>query len=371
MPTTCYINGRFLTQRVTGVQRYSRELLLALDRLLGDEQAPSERFVLLTPPGADAFPLEHVEVRQVGRLRGHLWEQVSLARASRGGLLVGFSATGPAVRAHQVVTVHDASVHAAPDGFSWAFRTWYRWLIGWLGRRVRLVVTVSAFSKGELATHFGIDPGRIRVATEGHEHILRLPPDPTLLRSVELRTGRYVLAVSSHAPNKNFRLIVDAIGLLGEPTFDVVIVGGDDTRVFGDSPLPDLPHVHLVGYVGDAQLRALYEGAELFIFPSVYEGFGLPPLEAMACGCPVVASDAASLPEVCGDAAAYIPPHDARRLADVVTALLDDPGRLAELRSAGLARAAGFTWEAAARRNLELVREAAGLPDRQGRTAAS
>ena len=147
------------------------------------------------------------------------------------------------------------------------------------------------------------------------------------------------------------------MALLDDPGIVLVAAGGGNARIFaqaGDLNLDDR-RLQRTGYVSDQQLRALYEGAACFVFPSFYEGFGLPPLEAMCCGCPVISSDRASLPEVCGDAALYCDPDDPATLAAQLRRLLDSDALAAELRQAGRQRAAGFTWDRAAREFADLM----------------
>jgi len=216
-------------------------------------------------------------------------------------------------------------------------------------------VTVSEFSRSELVRHFGCPPHKLRVATEGWQHVVRPAADPALLAKHDLAPHRYVLAVSSPTPNKNFALVVDALKRLEGTDFDVVIAGSADTSVLRGS-LPRSERIKYVGYVSDAELRALYEHAGVFVYPSLYEGFGIPVLEAMACGCPVIASSAASLPEVCGDAVLYVSPHDGPGLADAIARVMSDEVERQRLIRAGKRRILGFSWAQAAERNLGFMR---------------
>jgi glycosyltransferase involved in cell wall biosynthesis len=193
---------------------------------------------------------------------------------------------------------------------------------------------------------------------EGWQHIRRVAADESVLARHGLRPGRYVLAVSSLTPNKNFKLIAEAVRSLGEVDFDVAIAGSVDHKIFGAGGAPAAPFVKYLGYVSDAELRALYENAGVFVYPSLYEGFGIPAIEAMASGCPVIASNSASLPEVCGDAARYVSPRDAAGLARAIDELMHDEVERRRLAERGQEVARRYSWEAAARLNLAVMTDA-------------
>ena len=355
------INGRFLTQEVTGVQRYAIELVKALDRLVSEADPAVEAysFELLAPRRElkQNLGLRSIPVRQVGRLGGHLWEQLELPYYVRKRCLLSLCNAGPLAKRNQVVTVHDAAVFANPQNFSLRFRTWYKLLLVGLGRTAARVATVSSFSKKELIRYCKMPEAKLRVTLEGGEHVLSVPTDKEILQRQALEHRPFVLAVSSLSPNKNFRAVVRAAELLGDTDFDVVVVGGTNPRIFSRSgqSLPD--SVKHTGYVSDGELRALYESAACFIYPSFYEGFGLPPLEAMSCGCPTIASGTASMPEVCGDAVLYCDPGDPADIARNIRQLMQDKSLREDMRTKGLQRAHGFSWEGCARETVSVVDE--------------
>lgn len=361
--TQVFINARFLTQPVTGIQRYGRELVKALDELLERGLAGAARytFILLAPRASrtdhDGLGLRHLELRWVGRLRGHLWEQLELPLYVRGGLLLSPGQVGPLLKRKQIVTIHDASVFAVPQGFSVPFRTWHRILGIGLGRVASGVVTDSTFSSHELRRYCGIEERKLRVIPLGVEHIRSVVPDYGVLDRHGLGRRPFVLGASSLNPNKNFHGISAAVRLLGERDYDVVIAGGANPRVFAgmDGGVP--ADVKYLGYMTDGELRALYDRASCFVYPSFYEGFGLPPLEAMACGCPVIVSDTASLPEVCGQAALYCDPRAPADIAGKIDALMRNPALRCEMRRRGLEQVREFTWERCARMMLAVVDE--------------
>jgi glycosyltransferase involved in cell wall biosynthesis len=351
--STIYINGRFLTQKMTGQQRYSRELVMALDRRLqrhghcGD----TPRFVLLAPAGCDEAPdLSVIELRRVGRLRGHAWDQVDLAAQAAGGVLLSLCGTGPLAHLRHIVTIHDAAPFANPQNFTPAFRRAYGVLVPMLAKAARRIVTVSEFSKREIARHCRIDAGKIDIVGNGADHIVRAPADRSVLEASGLAGRRYVLAVGSLSVNKNFGLVVEAFRRLRRDDLVLAVAGGQNAGVFAHYQLGDAANVVRLGYVSDAALRALYEDALCFVLPSLYEGFGIPPVEAMLCGCPVIVSTAPALVEVCGDAALVCAPHDADALAQLLGRLADDRDLCEKIRRLGLARGRRFTWDASAER---------------------
>ena len=356
--TEVLINARFLTQTTTGVQRYAIEIVKALDKLIGDGH-PATRghsFTLLSPQDVrQELGLKNIPVKRVGRFGGHLWEQLELPYYARHGLLLSLCNAAPLAKRNQIVAIHDAAVFVNPKNFSLPFRGWYKVLLTALGKVARRIITVSAFSKKELIRHCGIDESKLFVTYEGGEHALAAVPQDGVLRRWGIDGRRYVLAVSSVSPNKNFSAVVRAVELLGETDFKVVIAGGTNHKVFGgsESPLPD--SVIRVGYVSDGALRSLYEHAACFVYPSLYEGFGLPPLEAMNCGCPVVVSEMASMPEVCDDAALYCDPHDPKDISDKIRHLMENEDLRTRLRQKGAPRAELFSWERSARATLDTI----------------
>ncbi|HEY5955126.1 MAG TPA: glycosyltransferase family 1 protein [Polyangiaceae bacterium] len=358
-----YINGRFLTQRRTGVQRYAYETLMALDALLAESSSQNRfTFVLVAPASASSPPLRCIRFQRVGPFGGHWWEQLTLPRVARDGILLNFGATGPLLKTHQVVTMHDAAVFTQPASFSPAFRYFYRMALPLLAKRARYVVTVSEFSKRELVTHLGNSLTKARVFGEGWQHVTRVPAERRVLEEHRLNPRGYVLAVGSLAPHKNLPAFARAARLVGpEIAMDWVIAGAADALVFRKGATVTGDRLKCIGYVSDGQLRALYEHAFAFVHPSSYEGFGIPPLEAMALGCPVISSSAAALPEVCGKAALYFEPHDAEALAGHVRNLCTAPELREQLIRLGFERITHHGWSFTAESFVRLLEEASRL----------
>jgi glycosyltransferase involved in cell wall biosynthesis len=352
------INGRFLTRPATGVDRYAAELLRAW--LPGASARHSVKTVLPSKSelrDTQGLPLQP---EKVGALKGHAWEQLELPRHCGDDTLINLCNTGPVSRRRQLVVLHDAGIITNPATYSFAFRSWYRWLFSGLMHRAGIVATVSKFSASELMKHIGRRASGIELIPGAGEHVLRVPADTSVLDKLGLRDQRYVLAVGSRTPNKNLSGVLRATEMLSDLGCKVVAAGGSNSRVFNGVPIQSDSLV-LAGYVTDGELRALYENAACFVFPSLYEGFGLPPLEAMHCGCPVVVSDRASLPEVCGRAALYCDPDDAADIASKIRLVLSSDKLREELRQAGFERAREFSWGKSA---LQLEDLLAATPSR-------
>jgi glycosyltransferase involved in cell wall biosynthesis len=350
------INGRFLTQRMTGVQRFATEIVAAADALAARGAWPKAR--LLCPPGARDAGLAAFAAEAVGRRRGQAWEQFDLPRALGGDFLLNLGNTAPLLTgAGQAVVIHDAGAFDTPESYSFAFRTWYRALQRGLARRGARLLTVSEFSRGRIAAALGVAPETIGVVPESGEHMLRIAADEGVLARCGLEAGRYALVVGNPAAHKNLAALTAAADVLGRHGLRLALAGAADPAVFRAGGGAAAEAARGLGRVSDAELRALYAHALCLVFPSRYEGFGLPPLEAMTCGCPVVAACAGAVPEVCGEAALWFDPAEPATLAEAMTRLIGEEGLGEGLRAAGLARAAAFTWERAAREMLALIRD--------------
>jgi glycosyltransferase involved in cell wall biosynthesis len=271
----------------------------------------------------------------------------------RSGLLWSPCATGPLAIESQVVTIHDCAFVDCVQSFSPAFARWYQCLVPRLARRARRVLTVSEYSRNRICELFRIAPEKVVAAPNGLGSEWQPAPCAEVeatRRSLDLLQP-YVLSVGSLEPRKNLRRLLAAWNALGPAKDGVVLVlAGAPGHVFRDAGLGSPPaDVRFTGFVRDSDLRALYTGAEAFVFPSLYEGFGLPVLEAMACGAPVICSQTTALPEVAADAALLINPADVEAIAHGLDTVLKDRDLRASLRERGLRRAKHFSWDETAR----------------------
>lgn len=245
-------------------------------------------------------------------------------------------------------------------------------------RQAHLILTVSEYSKQQIMEYFHVPERRVKAISEGPSDVFKVLPDDERMREVlsdyQLDPRhRFILYVGGISPHKNLKTLIDAYHqLIPDEKFHdlrLVLVGDHQNDSF-HSDYPSLKgyiesqglteKVLFTGFVADERLAYLYNAATLFVLPSLEEGFGLPIVEAMACGAPVVASDRGSLPEILGDAGLYFDPLRADTLVNVLTELLDDDGRRQELRLRGLSRAKQFTWEAAAEKTASIFTELVG-----------
>lgn len=354
MPPRIAINGRFLTQRASGVQRFAAEAVKAIDALLDTDYTALKGVVeLIAPRKARDFPLRNIPLRRAGLSSGYFWEQVEFPLIAASKLLLNFCMLGPLAARRQIIVVHDATVLALPDNFSPRFRAAYKFLIPRLCRRAALTVTVSEFSRGEIGKWYGADVTAMPVCYEGGDHIKAVAPDRSVIERLGLTGRRFFLGVGVDSANKNIETVVEAFHRARFNDAELVLTGAKDARVFGDVDLAESAGVHLVGFISDAELRALYEQALALVFPSRYEGFGLPPLEAMTCGCPVIASEQPAIMEVCDGAVLHCAADDTNAIMHHMQAVSSDAALRARLQAAGQARARRFTWAATARALLD------------------
>lgn len=345
---------------MTGVDRFALETLKAIGELI-KENHPSVReqaWSVITPKEPlQALPpnIPH-KVISLPHVPEQLWEQIVLPLACARKNLLSLCNSGPIVKSKHYVVIHDAATVRVPESYRKGFRTWYSVMIPGLLKMAAGIGTVSQFSKMDLQSIYST--GRqIDVLIEGAEHLLSLPTDGSLQAKHRMSDKPYVLAVGSQAPHKNFKALIDAVRTLRDPPFDVVIAGGTNPKIFA-SDQDQLPQwVKYVGYITDAQLKSLYQNAMCFVFPSKYEGYGLPPTEAMALGCPVLCARSASLPEVCGDAAWYFDPNKPPELASKLMELFESPQTRAVLRQKGYDNIVQKTWRNAALNLIARIEE--------------
>jgi glycosyltransferase involved in cell wall biosynthesis len=318
------IDARAAVRReIGGVERVAREMTARLPAL-----APG-RYAVRRPP------------RALAHAAGHLWEQAVLPLAARRAKLIYCPANlGPLVSRRTVVVIHDTAALRHPEWYSPLYARYQSRVLPVLARRALGVITDSQFARAEVADRLEVPVERVSVVPLGVDERFSPDADPEPARSEHGLERPYVLAVGSRIARKNLAALSEAARRLRAAGFELVTAGSGRgyMRAEADASLRAL------GYVADEQLPGLYAGAAAFAMPSLYEGFGLPCLEAMACGTPVVAADRTALPETCGDAALLVDPTDAAAVADALVAAATDEAVSGPLIRAGLERAARYTW---------------------------
>ncbi len=344
------INGRFLTQAVTGVQRYAREIVGAMDDIMAERGGCA---TLLAPASLVEPPrLTAIAVERAGASGGQVWEQAILPFLARQPLL-NLCNTAPALSRGHVLCIHDANVFVEPQSYSRGFRAFYRALQPLAARRALQVTTVSHDAASQLARSLGIPARRIRVLPNGYEHALRWDASRSTVFAERPPRRGFILLLASRARHKNIARIVglaEAVDALG---LDILVAGGG-AAIFADVPARSAPNLVWLGQVSDHDLARLFSEALCLAFPSLTEGFGLPIVEAMACGCPVVSSDRASLPEVCGTAALLADPTEDGPWIRHFGELLASRHLSDDLRGRGREQVRRFSWAASARGYLDL-----------------
>jgi len=351
-----YINGRFLSRRVTGVERFAMEVIRAIDLELSSNRYDGFKFILVLPRGIGAPTwLKNIVCVKFGFFSGFFWEQFELPLRVKSGFMINLCNTAPVLKKNQVCVIHDVATFDVPFSYSLMFRSLYRFLIPLLYRRCRYVATVSNFSKQRMISLFG-DRADFNVLNEGVEHILRTSPDFSILDRFGLVNRRFCFAVASAARHKNFELILRAASMLEGSGIVFVIAGGGDDKVFKGSDLYSVgDNVVRVGYVSDNELKALYLSAECFLFPSLYEGYGLPPTEALACMCPIVVSEIPSLIESSNGLGRYFPPTDCVAFSKIIANVFDTGRGCFYLAGDQESYVRNNTWAASANKLLSFV----------------
>lgn len=353
------VNGRFLTQSVTGVQRYARELVQAFDTTL--DARPDLKVTVISPRLSQPPPRwKNIILRQAGHLQGHAWEQLELPWLSRGRLLFCPCNTAPIASLFSsqqvVVTVHDLSYRYFPSAYSRAFQLWYGIVVPLALRLATAVITVSESERIAISRHYPAALPQLHAIQNGG-----LPVGFYTLASNKMKAGRrYGLYVGSLSKRKNFPGVLETASRLARKRgFDFVFVGGSAGGISENSvsiPNDVRSHLTFAGQIDDTTaLIQYYRHATFFLFPSYYEASPLPPIEAMACGCPVIASDIPSLRERCGNAAIYCDPADINTITAAVERVMDNPDIRSDLQDLGRQHAAKYTWERCATQTLDII----------------
>ena len=359
--------SRIAVARRTGTERYTYEVIAGLARI--DRRSA---YTLYTNGLPSALPLlgPNMILRSIPLPRLWTYARLGPELALRPPAILFVPAHVVPIfhPPASVVTIHDLGYLAFPHTHTARRRLELEVTTRWSLRAARLTIAISQATKDDLVRRYGADPARVRVVHHGLGETFRRIENPQVIADARERHGiapRYLLYVGTLQPRKNLARLIDAFALVANHPdlvgVQMVIAGGrgwlseDVGRRAAECGLAT--RIHFSGYLPDADLSALLSGALAFVFPSLYEGFGMPVLEAMACGTPVLTSTTSSLPEVAGDAALLVNPANTEEIAAGIVRLVSDDDLRALLCARGLARAATFTWDRCARETLAVLRE--------------
>lgn len=350
------VNARFLTQQVTGVQRFAYEISLCIKKRLGND------VVFLAPHKITQKGMaEKLEVKCIGNLSGYAWEQIELPfylRKKGSSKLLNLCSVAPLLYSNNYVALHDITWVRFPETYSRSFCWVYNFLIPKLCKKAKGIFTVSEFSKREIAEHYKLPIEKFSVVYNAVSEGFLQVTDATLRRQ------RYFLAVSSLKANKNFITVLEAFETVAQmmPEVKLYIVGDCSDRNFQTIDIEKYrqnPGIKFLGRVSDEELVRYYSNAIGFVFPSLYEGFGIPVLEAQACGCPVISSSAASMPEVLRDSALFCEPMDVYGFAGQMCRLAEDEVLRQMLVDKGVENVRRFSWQESAEKILRSLENCA------------
>ncbi|WP_340616650.1 glycosyltransferase family 4 protein [Xenorhabdus entomophaga] len=342
-----FINTRILSGRITGVQRYLSSILDQIDK--------------------EIFTCIHPQISMTGA-KGHLWEQLYLPLnlstfMSKNNVLWSPSNTGPLYTpCRHVVTIHDLASIEHPEWTTRSFSTLYRFITPKIVKNCDSIIAVSAYTKNRLIDFYNIPSSKIHVIHNGIDERFSVIEDKSKLSYIyekySLPEGKLILTVSSIEPRKNIYRLLSAWEKISSSLNDthLIIAGSKNDRIFKDAGISNIPdRVHFTGYIDDIDLVNLYNCATAFIYVPLYEGFGLPPLEAMACGLPVITSNVASLPEVVGTAAILVDPFNTNDIASAMIEIIQNNKLSKDLSQMSIARATKFSWNKTARETYNLL----------------
>ena len=337
---------RFLTQKITGVQRFAFSICQELDKLLTKNSAITIIGLLPNQPINEqyqSYSFVNIRLKPCGHLRGHLWEQLELPWFSKMKPLLNLCNTAPLFKFKQLITLHDAIFMTNLDSHKLWFKLWYRFMTTICSRTSQKVFTVSEFSKLELNRLLGINPTKICVLGNAVS-INEYSYDDSILADLAITSQQFFLIIGSNSLRKNTQMIAKLFAQnkqLQDST--LVVVGGEFTNLAHVNQI-SAKNIIYTGYINDHALRSLYHHAKALLFPSLYEGFGIPVLEAMSERTPVIAADIPVLQEVCGaDGALYFNPKSP---IEVLVAIerLNNSDISAMLVANGLKRCQHFSW---------------------------
>ncbi|MFD1161312.1 MULTISPECIES: glycosyltransferase family 4 protein [Hwangdonia] len=340
------INARFLTQKMTGVQRYAFEICNLLPKKIGNK-----KIVLVAPKATIINKLDNdIDIVFYGNLKGQLWEQISLPiflNKNKNPLLINFVGIAPVFYKRKVMFLYDLAFKHYPEWFSYSFQKPYNLLIPLSLKNSLKIITDSNYVKEDIHKVYKISNDNI--------YVIYAAPS-VKFKNLNLKKEKFILTVSSIDPRKNLQRVIKAFNELNSD-YKLVIVGSK-SKTFSNIELNEKKYnrnIIFTGYLSDEDLIKLYNRAEVFIYASLFEGFGIPPLEAQACGTVCVVSNTTSLPEVYEDSVEYCDPHSIESIKNAIKKLLIDSNRRNQLKKKGEKNVNRFSWNDSTNRLVKKI----------------
>lgn len=333
------INTKFLSQKLTGVHRYAIELCKQLPSHIEGHE------IVLAGPKDSAMidELSHFRFEQFGKFKGNLWEQLELPKflkKNSSPLLINFSGISPVSYSNKILYIHDLAYLHHPEWFSKSFGFAYNLLLPRNARNAKKVFTVSEYSKQDIVKNYKLNPNQVEVVYAAASE---------MFTDLDMEKEDFVLMVSSLDPRKNMKRAIEAF-LKVETDYKLVIIG-DKMKSFSNPDLEKFSNeerIVFTGYLSDEELINYYNRAKIFLYPSLFEGFGIPPMEAQKCGCPTIISEISCLPEVYGDSVLYCDPFEVDSIKNSIEQLISDENLRKSLIRKGFENADRFSWEKSA-----------------------
>lgn len=342
------VNARFLTQQLTGVQRYAFEICKRLPKKIENRQLI---FVVPNVKIINKFD-EDIELVTIGSLKGQLWEQISLPvflKNNNNPLLINFVGVAPVFYKHKIMVLHDLAFKHHQEWFNFYFKTIYNLLIPISIRNSKTLVTVSNYVKEDINKTYNHKKENIKVIYNASS---------TKFRNIGLERKKIILVVSSIDPRKNLKRVIEAFNSF-ESDYKLIIVGKKH-KTFSNLGLREEilnDNIIFTGYLSDRELLKMYNNAEIFIYASLFEGFGIPPLEAQACGCACIVSNTTSLPEIYQDSVQYCDPYSVESIKNQMINLMNDSTLRNQLSNKGIENVKLFSWEKSTKEFIKRIKE--------------
>lgn len=339
------INARFLTQKTTGVERYAIEICKRISKNIG-----SHKVIFVAPKGKlnKIDGLNNIIIKQFGFFKGSIWEQIDLflfLKKNKSPLLLNFSGIGPFNYKNKIIYLHDLAFKHHPENFSFLFQKIYNVLIPISIKKSKKIITVSKFVKQDIITNYGLTNIEVIYGSYSNK-----------FKNLSLKREKIILAVSSLDPRKNFNRIIKAYQNL-ETDYKLVFVGSK-SKIFSKIIINegfDDKNIIFTGYLTDEDLVKIYNKASIFIYASIFEGFGIPPLEAQACGCPCIVSNVTSIPEVCNNSVIYCDPFSIEDISRKIQNLTTDFEKREELVKKGFENIKIYNWDTSAKKLTSII----------------